>query len=103
MKYSSKKSRCGFTLAEVLSDNVSWIFTVGNNRAIDRFEFSSIYKILCIDPDGIPKDGSENCDDKKDICPFGYGIRADGKILTGARADEWLEKDLQKGKNKEEE
>jgi len=30
--------------------------------------------------------------------PFGYGIRADGKILIGARADVWLEKDFQKGK-----
>ena len=27
--------------------------------------------------------------------PFGYGIRADGKILTGKRADEWLEKNIQ--------
>ena len=26
--------------------------------------------------------------------PFGYGIRVDGKILNGARADEWLERDV---------
>ena len=45
--------------------------------------------------DGIPDGGSENCDDKKDICPFGYGIRVDGKIYAGKRAKEWLEKSLQ--------
>ena len=27
--------------------------------------------------------------------PFGYGIRADGKVLPGARADEWLQKSIQ--------
>jgi len=47
------------------------------------------YADICIDIDGINK-GED---------PFGYGIRADGKILTGARADEWLEKGFQKGKN----
>ena len=29
--------------------------------------------------------------------PFGYGIRADGKIIMGARADEWMNKSIQKG------
>ncbi len=53
------------------------------------------YKIFCIDIDGIPDGGSESCDDNSDLCPFGYGIRADGKIMNGARADEWLEKDIQ--------
>ncbi len=47
------------------------------------------YKAFCIDIDDIGK-GED---------PFGYGIRVDGKILTGARADEWLEKGFQKGKN----
>ena len=61
--------------------------------------FDAIYKPVCIDVDGIPKDGSKNCDDVKDICPFGYGIRADGKIISGARADEWMEKGFQKGSN----
>ena len=50
--------------------------------------FDVIYKVFCFDIDGINK-GED---------PFGYGIRADGKILTGARADEWLNKDFQKGK-----
>lgn len=40
------------------------------------------YKVFCIDIDGIAY-GEE---------PFGYGVRADGKVLTGARADEWLKK-----------
>ena len=31
----------------------------------------------------------------KGEAPFGYGIRADGKILTGKRADEWMEKSIQ--------
>ena len=60
-----------------------------------NYAFDRVYKIFCIDIDGIPSGGSENCDDIKDICPFGYGIRADGKILTGARADSWLEKSIQ--------
>ena len=47
--------------------------------------FLRIYKVFCVDVDGIGK-GED---------PFGYGIRADGKILTGARADEWLAKSIQ--------
>jgi len=43
------------------------------------------YKVFCMDIDGINL-GED---------PFGYGIRADGKILNGARADEWLEKSIQ--------
>ena len=71
----------------------------GGNVHVDSVtKFDRIYKIYCIDIDGIPNEGSGNCDDIKDVCPFGYGIRADGKILTGARADEWLEKGFQKGK-----
>ena len=53
------------------------------------------YKTFCIDVDGFPAEGSANCDDAKDICPFGFGIRADGKILNGARADIWIKKDIQ--------
>ena len=47
--------------------------------------FDRIYKIFCMDVDGVDY-GEE---------PFGYGIRADGKILTGKRADEWMEKSIQ--------
>ena len=49
--------------------------------------FDLIYKVFCMDIDGINK-GED---------PFGYGIRADGKIFTGARADEWINKSMQKG------
>ena len=42
-------------------------------------------KVFCMDIDGI-----DNGED-----PFGYGIRADGKVLLGARADEWLQKSIQ--------
>ncbi len=44
------------------------------------------YKIFCMDVDGIDKGEA----------PFGYGIRGDGKILSGARADEWMKKSVQK-------
>ena len=46
--------------------------------------FDVMYKIFCMDIDGINK--GEN--------PFGYGIRADGKIAGGARAHEWLQKSI---------
>ena len=49
--------------------------------------FDAIYKIFCMDVDEINKDED----------PFGYGIRADGKIMNGARAEEWLNKSLHKG------
>ena len=64
-------------------------------RYEDQNGMDNAYKTFCIDVDGMPSKGSNDCDDVKDICPFGYGIRADGKILTGKRADEWLEKSLQ--------
>ena len=49
--------------------------------------FLFVHKIFCMDVDGINK-GED---------PFGYGIRVDGKILTGARAEEWINKSVQKG------
>ncbi len=63
-------------------------------RYEDQDGMDNAYKTFCIDVDGIPSGGSGNCDDVKDVCPFGYGIRADGKILSGKRADEWLAKSL---------
>jgi len=66
----------------------------------DLSGFDVGYNPICIDIDGFNETkGSDGCDDVKDICPFGYGIRADGKIMEGTRAEEWLEKDFQKGKN----
>ena len=62
----------------------------------DKNGFGIVYKIFCMDIDGFDEaKGSENCDDVNDICPFGYGIRADGKIILGARAQAWIEKSIQ--------
>ena len=47
--------------------------------------FYTVYKLICVDIDGIDKGEA----------PFAYGIRRDGKILNGARADEWLQKSIQ--------
>ncbi len=52
----------------------------------DEYGFDSIYKIICFDVDGL-NTGED---------PFGYGIRADGKILNGPRANEWINKSVQK-------
>ena len=65
----------------------------------DQDGYDIAYKTYCIDIDGIPSGGSDDCDDVKDICPFGYGIRVDGKILVGARAQEWIEKIQKPGDN----
>ena len=52
----------------------------------DKNGFDINYKIFCMDID----------EPNKDEAPFGFGIRADGKILNGKRADEWLKKSIQK-------
>ena len=51
-----------------------------DDNGLDR-----VYKIYCIDIDGI----------NNGEAPFGYGIRVDGRILSGARADEWMTKGIQ--------
>ena len=51
------------------------------------------YKVVCMDIDGIPPNAKK--EDCVNECPFGYGVRSDGKILTDARVDEWLEKSIQ--------
>ena len=93
----------------VTTDNVVWyqtkarytfgaVLTAGGNifskpgdipKFHDENNMDIAYKIFCIDVDGIGKGEA----------PFGYGIRGDGKILNGARADEWLQKSSQKGGN----
>lgn len=50
----------------------------------DASGFDANYKVFCIDVDGA---GPE--------APFGYGIRADGKILPGKRALDWTNKSVQ--------
>ena len=62
-------------------------FSAPNQRPAsypDLHGMDRMYKIFCFDIDN-PGEGED---------PFGYGIRADGKILTGKRADEWLERDV---------
>lgn len=54
-----------------------------------RNNLLTIYSIICIDIDG--------ADQGED--PFGYGLRVDGKLLPGARAKEWLNKDIQEQEN----
>ena len=79
-----------------LWDAVSQIITPTGLRLFGDFKddagFDKIYKYFCMDIDGIPEGASK--DDCINECPFGFGIRADGKILTGARADEWLKKEI---------
>ena len=58
--------------------------TINYNNA-NSFYYT--YKIFCMDVDGIGK-GED---------PFGYGIRVDGKIIMGKRAEEWMQKSIQKG------
>jgi len=92
------------------TDNVSWYEvgrvgfgwqnnTHGDSTMFRRFSSPSqfpasysdlngmdrMYKIMCFDID----------EAKSGEPPFGYGVRADGKILNGARADEWLERNIQ--------
>ena len=82
----------GFASSSVIDENGDTVsykryFSPPNqfpaNFADDK-GFDVAYKIFCIDIDGFSK-GED---------PFGYGIRADGKILTGKRAQEWLERDV---------
>jgi len=59
----------------------------------DSNGFDVMYKVLCMDIDGVPDNATST--DCVNECPFGYGIRADGKILNGTRVDEWLAKSIQ--------
>ncbi|MBQ4647491.1 MAG: prepilin-type N-terminal cleavage/methylation domain-containing protein [Candidatus Gastranaerophilales bacterium] len=59
----------------------------------NNFGMDYKYKVFCMDIDGVPENATK--EDCVNECPFGFGIRADGKIFTGARADEWLEKSMQ--------
>ena len=54
--------------------------------------FDRMYKVFCIDVDGIPDEVTK--DDCVNECPFSYGIRSDGKIIPGARAEEWIKKEV---------
>ena len=59
---------------------------VDHGASVGKLKFDTNYRLLCMDVDG--PDGP--------IKPFGYGIRRDGKIATGLRADWWLEREITK-------
>ena len=81
------ESSPGTTFAEKDADDKRMFSAPNETPAYeDEYGFDSMYKILCIDVDGLNK-GED---------PFGYGIRADGKILNGPRANEWIKKSVQK-------
>lgn len=86
-----------FTFGQVLGHPVSMRFFTPPSQTPanvhDENGLDVIYKVVCIDIDGVPEGATR--DDCINECPFSYGIRADGKILNGARADEWLEKSIQ--------
>ena len=74
------------------SDNIIYYQTdptapFGKNEYCNKNSdgFLNVYKVVCVDIDGIKK-GEE---------PFGYGVRLDGKIMRGKRAGEWLNKSIQ--------
>ncbi len=58
----------------------------GKDICIEEDGTDILYSAFCIDIDGI----------EGPIKPFGYGIRTDGKIKAGARADWWLKRDITK-------
>ena len=58
----------------------------GYDICLDENGKDYFYQPFCIDIDGI----------EGPIKPFGYGIRTDGKIKAGARADWWLKRDITK-------
>ncbi len=60
----------------------------------DQNGFDIAYLTFCVDIDGIPDNATQ--DDCINECPFGYGIRADGKIMRGARAEEWMNKSVER-------
>ena len=69
------------TFGVIWGNNYTRLFA----NSFDDNGFLDKYKIFCIDVDGINK-GED---------PFGYGIRVDGKIMPGERADTWLQKSIQ--------
>ena len=58
----------------------------GYDICLDENGKDYFYHPFCVDIDGI----------EGPIKPFGYGIRTDGKIKAGARADWWLKRDITK-------
>jgi len=53
----------------------------------------SVYRIFCMDIDGTPENATAT--DCVNECPFGYGLRVDGKIHFAKRASDWYKKSIQ--------
>lgn len=91
-----------FTFAQKKAGTSERIFSAVEGNSItykDKGGFDAAYKVVCFDVDGVDPEDTE--EDKRSEAPFGFGIRSDGKILSGARADEWAKKSVQKGNKKE--
>ncbi len=66
------------------ADNIVWWGMYDDfSTSVINSGIETSYVVLCFDVD--------TADDE--IEPFSFGIRADGKVLPGARAQEWLEKE----------
>ena len=66
----------------VTADGVNWYMAnpgIHFPTSRDSDGFYDKYRIVCFDVDGM----------KKGSNPFGFGVRVDGKILSGARANVW--------------
>jgi len=86
-QYSIETQRTGCSDEEMANSNdvklwceQRWYYFVK-----DDIGANIIHRVFCMDVDEM-NSGEE---------PFGYAIRADGKIVNGARANEWLEKSIQ--------
>ncbi len=80
--YCTKRTSSNYAFKT--SDNIVW-WGVNNDfsTSVKTGGIETSYVILCFDVD--------NADSA--VAPFSFGIRADGKVLPGARAQEWLEKE----------
>lgn len=88
--------------AEIITSDGVTIYTVNPNwhfgskipdskgkRLFNLCSKHKRYKYYCIDIDGIGE-GED---------PFGYAVRADGKVILGSRAQAWLERDIQQSED----
>ena len=71
----------------VTVDGIGWFMANPSATFSEEKEngFYKSYRVICSDVDG----GKLSA---KDTLPFGYGIRFDGRMISGARADIWAEK-----------
>ena len=75
------ETRTDVTFGKLDTDGNKFFHKINDKRMYYR------YKVYCVDIDGIGKGEA----------PFGYAIRADGRMLAGKRAQEWSNKSVHKG------